>query len=324
MTLLSKEKESTSTKQNEGDTTTFKSIARQVKTRRQQPVTRRDDTASFALSQQSRDQPPSEKSKNTIQKEETGFELHLRCSSTGKKSTTVALAENDFLNSPPPLQTRKAKLKRFFTRRKKMDVITTVDQDDSFVVGTVATVVVDKGTVATVVADKIDDSLADKIDDSLWSELFEAAQTLVRQFMGQTATLKKSTYPAEIDNAISIFRQHAKRLGLEERELMQAIQKDERSIKTGYVTDDGTLVTYSTGYTTDDRSLVTYSTGFQTNAMTEDDAATSSDAGTIRTTADNTLRPEDDFTTYTEYRNDHPVVMKVLDVFDYYFAGYST
>jgi hypothetical protein len=316
MTVLSKKKDSTSTKQtgrvklffynNEGDATTSKSIARRVKTRRQQPITRRDDTASIALSQQSRDQPPSEKSKKTIQKEEAGFELHPTCSSTGKKSTIVALAENDFLNSPPPLQTRKAKLKRFFKRKKKMDVVTTVDQDDYSVVGTVATVV------------------ADKIDDSLWSELFEAAQTLVRQFMGQTATLEKSPSTAEIDNAISTFRQHAKRLGLEERKLMQAIQKDERSIKTGYITDDGTLVTYSTGYITDDRTLVTCSTGFRTNAMTEDDTATSSDAGTIRTTADNTLRSEDDFTAYTQYRNDHPVMMKLLDVFDYYFAGYST
>ena len=69
---------------------------------------------------------------------------------------------------------------------------------------------------------------------------------------------------------------------MDERQLIEAVQMDERSVKSGLVTDDGTV-----------------SVGGKSSAP----------SGTLMST---------DFTTETELRSDHPVTMKLLDIFDYF------
>eukprot|EP00980_Cylindrotheca_fusiformis_P017973 scaffold5707_cov112-Cylindrotheca_fusiformis.AAC.12 len=267
--------------------------------------------------------------------EETGFELKLSCNRRGTEHVTIARAEFDVLNRPPPLQTRLAKLKRFFSkiRRQKLDVVTIVEKEQQRVIEKAPSTPVKK-----------------ELDDSLWTELFDAAKLLVQLFREEFKYDRDDRNNSNIDSALHTFQQHAERLGVEERELVRTVQEDKRSVNAGLIGDDGTIITYTTGnqttafseddagtiltYTTgnqttaffeDDGTIMTYTTGNQTSTFFEDDDDDSMTSfSTKRPLEDSTVGTRDDSTIEdTSQKRERPdAVIQLLDVFDLYFSGY--
>mmetsp|Transcript_20346 Transcript_20346/g.49876 ORF Transcript_20346/g.49876 Transcript_20346/m.49876 type:complete len:444 (-) Transcript_20346:82-1413(-) len=362
--------------------------------------------------------------------EETGFELLPNCDDDGNSSITIARAEKDYLNRTPPLRTHKAKIKRMFKRKNKMDVISTIyerDEDDD------ASTLSDDVSYLTLESEeacrkmparsirRYDTQYQQKnigskdIDDNQWKELFVATQKMVYYFVlgqqleaeakqevrpvsfkpkwqvqeepgepqkhserwGDVArrqsykTIKKlkmkakelpmkaralpvpkpilkvqkmiprresffrdrprpseiefvvpalfedkygipgesNSLDGEVAMALETFRVHAKRLGVNEMELMDVVQHDERSLRTGFIADDAdgsTVITYGTTYHShvgemeeDERTVYTRAT-LGTYAPTVADTEYTSD--TMRESEENLF------------------MVSLVDVFDYFFV----
>jgi hypothetical protein len=75
-----------------------------------------------------------------------------------------------------------------------------------------------------------------KIKDDQWREILDATETLATRYQEQkvgnyddNASISDDTIN-EVNDAINKFREHATRLGLNERELMAAVKYDDRSL----------------------------------------------------------------------------------------------
>ena len=387
-----------------------------------------------------RDPPPMD--------DEAGFELLPNCDEDGNSSIVIARAANDYLNRAPPLQTRKAKIKRMFKRKNQLDVIATVEEcggedDNSTLLSEESSLYVCRkmpSTSSVISNERVDEyqrrSIDSKeLDDNQWKELFEATQKMVYYFLGQIMeeqevkeleqqeelTTQKQEKPVEplkkhikwariarkqsyntikslktkaktlslptalpmpkslpiattlamakslpmpkpilkvgsiqklresffrdapepivievmpplkiapitadryqlpesnsldeeVEKAIDTFRMHASRLGVNERELMNAVQQDERSLRAGFIADDT------------DRTVITYGPTYQRYRDDmegeEDDGATVYTRATLDTYAPTIADSE--YTPYTfRERDENLFMVKLVDVFDYYFA----
>ncbi|CAJ1967988.1 unnamed protein product [Cylindrotheca closterium] len=119
----------------------------------------------------------------------------------------------------------------------------------------------------------------------------------------------------EVAMAIETFRVHAKRLGVNEMELMNAVQHDERSQRPGFIAADHD--------TPDDGTIITYGTTRQHNADGEidEDENTVYTRSTLETYAPTVADTE--YSPYTLRESDENLFMvSLLDVFDYFFVPY--
>jgi hypothetical protein len=211
---------------------------------------------------------------------------------------------------------RKGKIMTMFTRKKKTDILASVPEENSWFVSTDPPFSPEQdederyGYSSKLTKAKImhrefrAQNTHTKIEDAEFNEIINATQTLVNDVTER----QKVAYQAEADDvkdAISKFRQYAKKLGLEERELMQVVQSDQRSIQSGLIMDDGTIVSTVGG----------------TRTATTLDHGTSTLLGDGTNTYMGTLDITSEFTTDSEYREKYPVFMRLLDIFDYYFVA---
>ena len=107
---------------------------------------------------------------------------------------------------------------------------------------------------ARVYADDLSQESADVkskvIKDEQWKEILDATETLATRYKEQQSdtvadkserSISDETIN-EVNDAIERFREHAKRLGMKERDLMAAVRDDDRSIPSG-LKRDGTITT---------------------------------------------------------------------------------
>jgi hypothetical protein len=128
-------------------------------------------------------------------------------------------------------------------------------------------------------------SVGKKIKDKQWKEIIEATETLANQYQEDQNSLDEvPSMDEEVSSALTVIRKHANRLGISERRLMEVVKSDERSVPSGLVDDEGTV--------TDDGARSTGS--FQTSDYTTDSS---------------------------HFRREHPVAMKIIDMFDSFFAA---
>jgi hypothetical protein len=128
-------------------------------------------------------------------------------------------------------------------------------------------------------------SVSKKIKDKQWKEIIEATETLANQYQEDQNSLDEvPSMDEEVSSALTVIRKHANRLGISERRLMEVVKSDERSVPSGLVDDEGTV--------TDDGARSTGS--FQTSDYTTDSS---------------------------HFRREHPVAMKIIDMFDSFFAA---
>ena len=127
-----------------------------------------------------------------------------------------------------------------------------------------------------------------KIKGKDWKTIYEASATLANVYKESPDVEQYAD--EDLDQAVSMIQKHAARLGLQERELMELVQNDERSVKSGLVTDDGTI--------TEDSYTASYAAGTTASYRTKGTQMTSD----------------------SELRKQHPMTTKLVDLFDYYFV----
>eukprot|EP00980_Cylindrotheca_fusiformis_P009849 scaffold2182_cov73-Cylindrotheca_fusiformis.AAC.2 len=126
-------------------------------------------------------------------------------------------------------------------------------------------------------------------------EILDATEAIASQYEEDQKTVDKvPSVDEDITAALEVIRRHADRLGIKERQLLEAVENEERSTSLTRE-DDGTL-------------------------ESEPFAATASaSAASGRSTATGGSYHTSDFA------REHPVAMKLIDMFDYYFtSGGST